>query len=37
MNFKNRKKMVKAVRIMALLLIVAMIATYSIQIFAYLM
>jgi len=37
MNGKQREKMMKAARVMAVLLIGALVVTYSIQIFAYLM
>ena len=37
MTGKKREKMMKAARVMAVILIAAMVVTYSIQIFAYLM
>ena len=37
MSNKKREKMLKAARIMAIVLIAAMVVTYSIQIFAYLL
>lgn len=37
MTGKKREKMMKATRVMAVVLIAAMVVTYSIQIFAYLM
>jgi hypothetical protein len=37
MTGKKREKMMKAARVMAVVLIAAMVVTYSIQIFAYLM
>ena len=37
MTGKKREKMMKVARVMAVILIAAMVVTYSIQIFAYLM
>ena len=37
MTGKKREKMMKIARVMAVVLIAAMVVTYSIQIFAYLM
>ena len=37
MTGKKREKMMKAARVLAVVLIAAMVITYSIQIFAYLM
>ena len=37
MSNKKREKMLKAARIMAIVLIAALVVTYSIQIFAYLL
>ena len=37
MTGKKKEKMMKAARVMAVVLIAAMVVTYSIQIFAYLM